>query len=186
LRLEVSVLSEGIDHVDADVAVVGCLADERPLRGAAARADWRLCGAISSLLCVGDLQGDEGEAALFPSSGGVRAPRLLALGLGVRSRRRAERLRGFAGDALERVLRLRASRPALALLPPEYGDVRDQVGELVAGLAEVLAGSEHSEDEDTGVRLRLLVAGEALSEAQEALAQLACHHWPPGIRFRGV
>ncbi len=182
VRLEVSVVDEGVDQVDADVAVVGCLEDERPLRGAAACADWRLCGAISSLLAAGSLSGQEGEAALFPSGGGVRAPRLLALGLGARGRRRADRLRGFAGDALQRLLGLRASCAALALLPPDYGEVRDQLEELVAGLAAGLADSEV----DAQLALRLLVSEDALPEAREALAQLATQHWPEGIHFSGA
>jgi hypothetical protein len=179
VRLQVSVADDVVERVDADVAVVGCMEDERPLRGAAARADWRLCGAISALLAQGDLRGREGEAALFPSGGGVRAVRLLALGIGSRQRRRAERLRSYASDALQRVLRLRASQPALALLPVDYGEVRDQVEELVAGLAEGLGVAEF----DAEVSLRLLVGEDALPEAREALAQLATHRWPEGLHL---
>ena len=135
-RLVVSVVGEVVDRVDADLAVVGCLEDERPLRGAAARADWRLCGALSALLAEGARSGSEGEAALLPSRGGVRAPRVLALGLGAMGRRSSERLRGVSSEALRRALRLRARRPALALLSPDQGEVGDQVEELVVGLAE--------------------------------------------------
>jgi len=184
IRLEVSVVDEAVERVDADVAIVGCLSDERPLRGAAARADWRLCGAISRLLLAGDLAGEEGEAALFPSGGGVRAPRVMALGLGPRDRRRALRLRAFARDALGRALGLRAQQPALALLPAEYGEVRDQVEELVAGLAEALEANDAPGGEGERVMaLRLVVGEDALAAAKQALEQLASHHWPDGIAF---
>ena len=181
-RIRLSVASEPVDHFEADLAVVGCLSDERPLRGAAARCDWRLCGALSSLLASGALRGEEGEAALLPSPGGVRAPRVLTLGLGPRARRRGERLRAFAGDALERVAGLRAPRVALALLPGEQGGVRDQLEELVAGFAGALAEGL----DEVEVSLWLLVPALELSEAREVLAHLSTQHWPEGVEFPEV
>ena len=61
-----------IHQVPADLAVVFFFEEERPLRGAAAYADWRLCGALSRLIQRGKLAGRFGEAALVPTSGGLR------------------------------------------------------------------------------------------------------------------
>lgn len=179
--LALRVASDPIDRVSGDLAIVGCFEDERPLRGAVACADWRMCGAVSGLLLEGSLRGREGEAALFPSPGGVKAPRLLALGLGPRSRGSAERLRAFAGDALLRVLGLRARQPVLALLPTEYGSVAQQIEDLVAGLATRF-------DEvppETALRLYLAVPQGARSEARRSLAALAAQRWPSGFDFPG-
>src|SRR5215468_4661081 len=46
-----------IERVRADVAVVALFAGERPLRAAAGRVDWRLCGRLSHLFAAGRLSG---------------------------------------------------------------------------------------------------------------------------------
>jgi len=173
------VAADPIDRVPGDLAIVGCLEDERPLRGAAARADWRMCGAVSGLLLEGSFHGREGEAALLPSPGGVKAPRLLVLGLGPRSRGSAERLRAYAGDALVRVLGLGTREPVLALLPGECGAVAEQIEELVAGLA---AHFDEAPPE-TELQLCFAVPQDACSEARRSLAALAAGRWPRGFDF---
>lgn len=181
-RLALCATTDPIERVSADLAIVGCLEDERPLQGSVARADWRMCGAISGLLLEGSLRGCEGEAALFPSPGGVRAPRLLALGLGVRSRPSAERLRAYGGDALTRVLGLRAVEPALALLPGEYGDVAQQLEELVSGIAERFVEAPP----ETELRLCFAVPEDARSEARRSLEALAAQRWPGDFEFSNL
>ena len=71
-----------IERVRADVAVVPLFANERPLRAAAGRVDWRLCGRLSHLFAAGRLAGAVGEAVLIPGGGGISAPRILGLGAG--------------------------------------------------------------------------------------------------------
>jgi hypothetical protein len=75
-----------IERVPADVAVVALFAGERPLRAAAGRVDWRLCGRLSHLFASGRLTGVEGEAVLIPGGGGMRAPRVMGVGFGERAR----------------------------------------------------------------------------------------------------
>src|SRR4051812_45878205 len=55
--------------------------DERPLRGAAGLADWRLCGRLSRLAQLGRIDGAVGESTLLP---GMRLPfaRLVLYGVG--------------------------------------------------------------------------------------------------------
>jgi hypothetical protein len=71
-----------IERARADLAIVCFASTDRPLRGAAGRADWRLCGRLSKLIAQGRVAGHAGEAVLLPGGGGLRAPLLLALGLG--------------------------------------------------------------------------------------------------------
>jgi hypothetical protein len=54
---------------------------ERPLRGAAGLADWRLCGALSRVIQGGLFEGKGGEVLLVPSAGRFPAPRIFCLGL---------------------------------------------------------------------------------------------------------
>jgi hypothetical protein len=70
------------DEADGDTLVVTFFADERPLRGAAGLADWRLCGRLSRLIKHQRVSGAMGEALMMPP--GRRLPfRLMVLfGLG--------------------------------------------------------------------------------------------------------
>lgn len=70
-----------------DEAARDCLAlpvflDERPLRGAAGLADWRLCGRLSRLLVAERISGGAGETLLFPPGRRLRFRRLVWFGLG--------------------------------------------------------------------------------------------------------
>jgi len=115
-RLRVALAGGPLERLAVDVAVVGVPSDERPLQGCAGRADWRLCGRLSALLEQGRLRGDLGEAALLPSTGGIRAPLVLALGHGQRVGLDAARCRAIARDAVARALDLRAATLALPVV----------------------------------------------------------------------
>jgi hypothetical protein len=162
--LEVSAAADPVERIAADVVVIGLFAGERPLRGSAGRADWRVCGRLSRLIAGGGLAGGEGEAMLIPSGGGLRAPLLVALGWGARDVFDADRLREAARDGIERGLRLRAETIALGLPGPEALDLDDRLGAVLAGAGEVPAptGTPH----DAMVRLRLL----AIADERAAVA----------------
>jgi len=126
-----------IERARADLAVIALFAGERPLRGAAGRIDWRLCGRLSHLCAAGRVIGEPGCAVLIPGGGGVRAPRVLGLGLGARHALDAARWERWVDDALARARALRARQVALAL--PEAGDAQ---GERLAALAKSIAVTE--------------------------------------------
>ena len=81
-RLQISLVTEPFERVQADVAIAGFFPNERPLRGAAGRADWRLCGLPSDLLADGRLRETSGAALLMPGSGRMAAHQVLLLALG--------------------------------------------------------------------------------------------------------
>ncbi len=56
--------------------------DERPLRGAAGLADWRLCGRLSRLIVNGRCQGQEGESLIMPAGPRLPFERIFLFGLG--------------------------------------------------------------------------------------------------------
>jgi len=123
-----------IERVRADVAVVPLFANERPLRAAAGRVDWRLCGRLSHLFAEGRLSGAVGEAVLLPGGGGICAPRVLGIGAGARAQIDAAAWASWVADALTRSRGLTAQRAVIALPELEVA-----LGERLAQLAKSLA-----------------------------------------------
>jgi hypothetical protein len=97
--------------------------DERPLRGAAGLADWRLSGRLSRLIVAGRFTAASGESLLMPPAG-ARLPfaRLLLFGLGPASSFADAGFR-VAAAALRRVL-VRAGLASYAIQLPGRGSER--------------------------------------------------------------
>ncbi len=70
------------DETARDCLVLPVFKDDRPLRGAAGLADWRLCGKLSRLLKASNVSGEQGESMLLPPGRRLRFGRLLWFGLG--------------------------------------------------------------------------------------------------------
>jgi leucyl aminopeptidase len=135
--VELALTARPLERVESDIAVAGFFTDERPLRGGAARADWRLCGGLSRRIESGDLSGRSGEALLIGCGRALRAPRLLLLGLGERKDFDPERFGEETGLALDRCLALRCSRVALAPLGIATDDIPRHATALLAGIEDV-------------------------------------------------
>ncbi len=116
--------TESLARIGAEIAVAGFFRDQRPLRGGAGLADWRLCGWLSRLLLASRASGEVGEAVLTITHGRLRAPRLLLVGLGVRARFGGEAHRNAVEASLQRLLDLGVGSAALDL-PPPTGDASD-------------------------------------------------------------
>ena len=88
--------------------------DERPLRGAAGLADWRLCGRLSKLLMAGRVSGAFGESTLLPA---VKLPfeKLVLFGLGSSDRFDEVRYREAARAVRKVLASLTIARYALPL-----------------------------------------------------------------------
>jgi len=97
--------------------------DERPLRGAAGLADWRMCGRLSRLLSSGRVAGEFGETTLLPGAK-LPFPRLLLFGLGESTRFDEPRFTEAARALRKVVGQLGASRWALPLPGRSTGVVR--------------------------------------------------------------
>ena len=70
------------DEADRDCLVLPVFRDDRPLRGAAGLADWRLCGRLSRLLKSKRATADAGEQMMMPPGRRLRFKRMLWFGLG--------------------------------------------------------------------------------------------------------
>jgi hypothetical protein len=70
------------DESARDCLVLPVFKDDRPLRGAAGLADWRLCGRLSRLLKSERASGDAGETMMLPPGRRLKFARILWFGLG--------------------------------------------------------------------------------------------------------
>ena len=170
-RVDLVLTARPLERVDSEIVVAGFFTDERPLRGGAARADWRLCGGLSRRIEGGDLSGKSGEAMLIACSWALRAPRLMLLGLGDRHAYDQLRVSDETRAALERCLNLRLGGVAFVPLGIEPDDVPRHAAALVAGIMDALSEAEGEITLQVCLR-RSEVAGvyRALERACEAVA----------------
>jgi len=123
--LAFELIAEPLDRVAAEVAVAFRFDEDRPLRGAAGRADWRLCGDLSRFVAraaVGEAAGPADRALLVPSEGRLRCGRLLLLGLGASGDFGPDACARAVQDATRRLLDL-CVRSAVLGMPGDWLDV---------------------------------------------------------------
>jgi len=70
------------DEVARDCLVLPVFKDDRPLRGAAGLADWRMCGRLSRLIKANRATAEQGESMMLPPGRRLRFARILWFGLG--------------------------------------------------------------------------------------------------------
>jgi len=110
-----------LDGIDGIVSPV--YSDERPLRGVAGHADWRLNGFLSRLVMEERLRGDSGEWLLVHTQGRLPYTHLFLVGMG----RKGERSTPGVKTALGEV----ASKVALAGLHAFGIDLHEVAGEAL-------------------------------------------------------
>ena len=170
----VELTPEPLERVDSQIVVAGFFSDERPLRGGAGRADWRLCGGLSRRIVAGDLSGLRGEALLMGCGRALRAPRLLLLGLGERGGFEGPRVGDEIHAAVQRCLRLGCRRIGLSPLGVAPDDVSRHAPALAAGLgrlARELGGEEGAVSRVQPIQVRLCVRARELPGVGRALLE---------------
>jgi hypothetical protein len=70
------------DESRRDCLVLSVFKDERPLRGAAGLADWRLCGKLSRLVKANRISAEANESMMLPPGRRLAFSRILWFGLG--------------------------------------------------------------------------------------------------------
>lgn len=70
------------DETKRDCLVLPVFKDDRPLRGAAGLADWRMCGRLSRLLKANKANGEAGETLMLPPGRRLPFAKILWFGLG--------------------------------------------------------------------------------------------------------
>jgi len=168
-RLTVEVAAQRLEEIRSALVVVAFFESDRPLPGAAGRADWRLCGAMSRLLIDGRIFGAADEAVLLATGRGWNAPRLLGLGLGPRREFDVTEWEALGRNVATRAARLRSESVALPISDPDTGrlGVRERVGALLRGSVAALA------ENSAALRLQLVVGEGESDRAREAVKQFA-------------
>jgi leucyl aminopeptidase len=164
-EFELALTPRPLERTQGEIAVVGFFADERPLRGGAARADWRLCGGLSRRIENGDLSGKSGEALLIGSGPALLAPRLLLMGLGERQHFDQLRVGDETQQALERCLKLGCTRVAFAPLGIASDDIPRHAGALVAGFHAAWQSARRP------MTVHFCVPGREISAVERALTE---------------
>ena len=165
-----------LERVTADLVVVGFSPDDRPLRGSAGRADWRLCGELWRLVTSRRLNGMLGHAALLSAAGSLRSPLLLVLGLGHRAELGIESWRDLGRDVVRRALDLRVNRVALGLAS-DAANLGPEGTRALFGGALVAAA-------ERGAGLRLAIVGEGAPARLAELRPLEQAEQPAGASLR--
>ena len=104
------------DEREGGALLVTFFKDERPLRGAAGLADWRMCGRLSRLVKKQRLEGNSGEALMMPAGRRLPFDRILLFGLGLS--------RSFTEDVYRQMVRrihdvvVKANITEYAVQPP--------------------------------------------------------------------
>jgi hypothetical protein len=70
------------DEAKRDCLVLPVFKDDRPLRGAAGLADWRMCGRLSRLIKASKASADAGETMMLPPGRRLPFSRIVWFGLG--------------------------------------------------------------------------------------------------------
>jgi hypothetical protein len=117
-----------------------------------------------------------GEAALLTVAGGLRAPLLLALGLGPRASLDLHTWGKLGQDTATRVLDLRVQRAVLGLVTDAFDLGTEAVQSLICGAAKGVAAR--------GEDLNFVFAGEAAATRFSALQSLSKNRLPSEVGLR--
>ena len=177
--LEVTLQHRPLERLEGDLLVAGFFCEDRPLKGAAGRADWRLCGLVSRILLEGDCSGREGEAILVSCQGRLRMDRVLFLGLGERDCFDAFRGADRTRDAVQRALELGAKRLVLEPLGIRAEDFSAQASSLMQAVLAPLRRRSRT------LQLDLLVPEAERGRADSALRKVIAKHAPGEAALRG-
>lgn len=155
------------EEADGDALVLTFFREERPLRGAAGLADWRLCGRLSRLIKMGRVRGEHGESLLMPCARRLPFRRILLLGMGAQRpfgddvfRAHVRRIRDvmkkagiqeYAVQPPGRATGLVAARRALEMWIEESGDAEGERVTIIdnAGAQKEMADILHARQRAT-------------------------------------
>jgi leucyl aminopeptidase len=115
------VSTRDVQQFEGDAVAVGVFADGERLEGPAATLDAALAGAISGLRRSGEVTGATDEVTLLHTLGKIDVERVVIIGLGVRVRFNANRVRRAAAIACRALRRAGARHAGLALAWSESG-----------------------------------------------------------------
>jgi leucyl aminopeptidase len=132
--LEIRVIAESIDKVEADAIVVSSFEGAKRPDGDAAAVDEALGGAISSLLDRGEMKGKFGEVSVIHTFGRLPARTVAVVGSGKRADFDLDKVRGLTGEFCRTLRRLNCRKIATILHGAGEGGI--EVGAAAKAIAE--------------------------------------------------
>lgn len=116
--MRVGIFSGKLTKLHAEVLVVSCFEDVRPLRGLAGEVDWLYGGIFSNLLMQGKVTGRLGEVLLLATQQKMQASKVILAGLGSSGSYEYTDFRLIAKKIAEAMMGLQARECAVELLAP--------------------------------------------------------------------
>ncbi len=167
-----------LERVTCDLALAGAFLTERPLRGGAARLDWRLCGLFSDQIRDQNFSGERGEALLVSTASALHAPRALLLGLGQRDQFGPVMAQGVIAEGMIRCFDLGAIRVGMTPLGIAATRLAEYSASVIGGLREALR------DRSGPFEVVLSIPQSEHQAAAEALERAIRAIEPTSIRFQ--
>lgn len=116
--MRVGIFSGKLTKLHAEVLVVSCFEDVRPLRGFAGEVDWLYGGIFSNLLMQGKVTGKLGEILLLATQQKMQVPKVILAGLGPSNVYEAADFGRIAKRIAGVMTGFQARECAMELLPP--------------------------------------------------------------------
>jgi hypothetical protein len=116
--VRVGIFSGKLTKLHAEVLVVSCFEDIRPLRGLAGEVDWLYGGILSTLLMQGRVTGKLGEILLLATQQKMQVPKVILTGLGASSAYEAADFNLIAKRIAGVMMGFQARECAMELLAP--------------------------------------------------------------------
>ncbi|SRR5579884_1535202 len=116
--MRVGVFSGKLTKLHAEVLVVSCFEDVRPLRGLAGEVDWLYGGIFSTLLMQGKVTGKLGELLLLATQQKMQASKVILAGLGPSGTYEQADFKSVAKKIAEAMMGFQARECAVELLAP--------------------------------------------------------------------
>ncbi len=175
--VDLEIGGEPLERSRVELVVTAFFCDELPLRGGVGRADWRMCGLISDQILAGRMKGDVGEALLVPTSGRMRARRVMVLGLGDRGNYRLAEIRDGVRDAVERSIGLGVTSLAMSPLGLAGEDFARCAAAMIEGIEVGFGSCERS------LRIRFVLPDSELALAARTINEVIGPRSGANLRF---
>lgn len=171
--MKISIKSENIKKIKADMVVVGIFEGQSKLSGKAAELDPALGGLIKRLVSKKELTGKTGSSAVLHTSGKIASDHVLVIGLGKSEELDLDRIRMAASTAIKNAKKIKARSLVYSLDGQAAADLSPF--DICRAMVEASVLQEHefagykSENEDDTTSLEELVIIENNSKRIPAL-----------------
>jgi len=130
--LKLTVSSKDIDSIETSAIVLLFFHDERPLKGSAGLADWRMNGAISRLIISERINGNNGETTLVVPNRRILGDKILMIGLGNSSELTKDKIEEAAESVVDHLVGIGVKDFAIAV--PHTGPASLKASEIIEAL----------------------------------------------------